>query len=1193
MKQKLFRRLGALLLTFALSLALVVPAWAASSVTLGSHELTLQKGESTSIAATVTIDGNWDMNTKLYWQSSDPTVVEVNRNENVIGGDGIIKAVDYGTAAVSYIYEQDGRVVASDTCMITVPNPASDVIINSNYNTTNNPLVLNRVGNSSRLTATVTPENATDTVTWSSSDPSVVSVASDSSDPLRCLVTAQAVGEATVTVTAGEKSASCRVEVSGVTVSPTSLSLEIGGSATITSRAYGSAAKDPVQRVWQSSDPSVAAVDRSTGRVTARGVGTADISLTYSSAGTIYAVPRCRVTVTENDSTTLTGTATAGAPYVFSDILSALNGKCPGTLSYITNLSVPTGEGVLYYNHTSTDDTGFGVGATERYYYEDGVLGERYLGGLTFVPNSDFNGETSITFTGYTTAGKSYSGKIRLSVTGSGNVTFITKAGEPVKFQSSNFSAACRSETGREVESVSFELPDPSRGAFYYGYTGAGQYRYEVSPGEEYYAGRAFYLDQVSFVPAENYIGTLRLPFYGTDTMGETFTGYLNLIVVPSYSRGQRSELTITALRDTAVGFDKFDFTAVCQQILNEPLNYVRFTPPERSAGTLYYNYRSRSNYDSLVNANTRYYASRSPRISDLTFVPASGRTDPVTIEFTGIGSYSGKAYHEAVTIYFRDGGGGGAITYAATSGQAIPLETADFDGLCQELTGNGLSRIVFQSLPDTYEGTLYTNYNSGYSSGNRVTFNTTIYRSSLSTVAFVPKSDFTGTVELEFIGYDTNGEHFNGTLLFEVEEGNSTLSYYAYSGATLSFRPSDFNDLCKRSTGGTLNYVRFQLPASSAGTLYYRYNSTSTGRNSVSSGTSFYYSPSSSYSYNRLENVFFVSAPNYSGTVSFEFNGISTSGARFTGTVEIAVSPLHSADLDYTVTSLPFSFSAEDFYVACAPALERALSYVTFNALPDASKQGRLYLNYTRYGTGTAAATTVRYNYEGSTSLDQLVFVPKADYKGTVELPYTAYDTRGNSVSGTVRLTVTAPKTCRFRDVEQTSSWAAPSVEFLYQGGVVKGTGGGSFSPSLNVTRGDFVLMLYRAFRLPAAGTASYSDVPSDSYYAKAIASAKAAGLIPAGTDLFYPDVPIIREDAFVMLYKALRRAGVPLPSGTAADLSSFRDHDSVSADAVNMIASLVRLKVLKGDNTHRLNAEKPITRAEVSAILHRAMTL
>ena len=141
-------------------------------------------------------------------------------------------------------------------------------------------------------------------------------------------------------------------------------------SWTPTFTAYGNAKGKQgttVQRYWQSDDPLVAAVNRTSGVITPRGVGETCVRFTYVVNGRPYDVSPIEVTVSEDDRSIFKDNATAGAPYLLSEIMSELNSICREQtgypLSYITNVMVPTREGVLYYNHVSSDDTGFGVGA--------------------------------------------------------------------------------------------------------------------------------------------------------------------------------------------------------------------------------------------------------------------------------------------------------------------------------------------------------------------------------------------------------------------------------------------------------------------------------------------------------------------------------------------------------------------------------------------------------------------------------------------------------------------------------------------------------------------------------------------------------------------------------------------------------------------------------------------------------------
>ena len=147
-------------------------------------------------------------------------------------------------------------------------------------------------GTARKLTATVTPSNATDkTVTWQSSNDWVAEVDDDGT------VRAVGTGSATIYAQAGDKTATCRVtvknilvEVERVTLSEETLTLMYGETATLTATVEPDNA-DENTAMWSSSDTAVATMDEN-GTVTAVGIGTATI---YAQAGNKRAA--CLVTV--------------------------------------------------------------------------------------------------------------------------------------------------------------------------------------------------------------------------------------------------------------------------------------------------------------------------------------------------------------------------------------------------------------------------------------------------------------------------------------------------------------------------------------------------------------------------------------------------------------------------------------------------------------------------------------------------------------------------------------------------------------------------------------------------------------------------------------------------------------------------------------------------------------------------------
>ena len=228
-----------------------------SSVTLSQTSLTLEVGQTATLTATVKPDNATDKD--VTWSSSNTTIATVS--------NGTVTAKAEGTATIT---AKAGD--KSATCTVTVKK-ASIAVTSITLSQTTLSL---EVGQTATLTATVKPDNATDkTVTWTSSNTSIATVSNGT-------VTAKAEGTATITAKAGDKSATCTVTVkkasiavTSVTLSQTTLSLEVGQTATLTATVKPDNATDKTV-TWTSSNTSIATV--SNGTVTAKAEGTATIT---------------------------------------------------------------------------------------------------------------------------------------------------------------------------------------------------------------------------------------------------------------------------------------------------------------------------------------------------------------------------------------------------------------------------------------------------------------------------------------------------------------------------------------------------------------------------------------------------------------------------------------------------------------------------------------------------------------------------------------------------------------------------------------------------------------------------------------------------------------------------------------------------------------------------------------------------
>ena len=111
------------------------------------------------------------------------------------------------------------------------------------------------------------------------------------------------------------------------------------------------------------------------------------------------------------------------------------------------------------------------------------------------------------------------------------------------------------------------------------------------------------------------------------------------------------------------------------------------------------------------------------------------------------------------------------------------------------------------------------------------------------------------------------------------------------------------------------------------------------------------------------------------------------------------------------------------------------------------------------------------------------------------------------------------------FTDVAA-DAYYAKAVAWAVENGVTTGTGDGKFSPDAPCTRGQAVTFLWRALGQLTGDTASFADVPADSYFAQAVAWAAQSGVTTGvGNNLFAPDALCTRAQIVTFLFRAYRK--------------------------------------------------------------------
>ena len=109
------------------------------------------------------------------------------------------------------------------------------------------------------------------------------------------------------------------------------------------------------------------------------------------------------------------------------------------------------------------------------------------------------------------------------------------------------------------------------------------------------------------------------------------------------------------------------------------------------------------------------------------------------------------------------------------------------------------------------------------------------------------------------------------------------------------------------------------------------------------------------------------------------------------------------------------------------------------------------------------------------------------------------------------------------FTDVSE-SDYYYDAVLWAAANGVTSGTGDGAFSPETPVTRAQAVTFQWRAAGSPAASGGSFDDVDHNAYYVDAVTWAVDEGITSGtGGGSFSPDVVVTRAQAVTFLYREL----------------------------------------------------------------------
>ncbi|MBQ9997437.1 MAG: S-layer homology domain-containing protein, partial [Clostridia bacterium] len=173
------------------------------------------------------------------------------------------------------------------------------------------------------------------------------------------------------------------------------------------------------------------------------------------------------------------------------------------------------------------------------------------------------------------------------------------------------------------------------------------------------------------------------------------------------------------------------------------------------------------------------------------------------------------------------------------------------------------------------------------------------------------------------------------------------------------------------------------------------------------------------------------------------------------------------------------------------------------------------------------------------------------------------------------------------FADVDNTH-WAYTYIDYLTEKGIINGKENNKFCPEDNITRAEYVTLLYRLSGKDAEEkTVVFDDVSTDDWYFEAVMWAY-NNKITNGVNAteFCPENNITREEMAVLTVRFLNNSGKTLANNEQD--KQFNDYKDISDWAVSSVEVLQKAEILNGDDDFNFNPLNSSTRAETAKILY-----
>jgi len=176
------------------------------------------------------------------------------------------------------------------------------------------------------------------------------------------------------------------------------------------------------------------------------------------------------------------------------------------------------------------------------------------------------------------------------------------------------------------------------------------------------------------------------------------------------------------------------------------------------------------------------------------------------------------------------------------------------------------------------------------------------------------------------------------------------------------------------------------------------------------------------------------------------------------------------------------------------------------------------------------------------------------------------------------------------FTDVG-TNTWYSEAVDYVWANNLMRGTGANTFSPNSTMSRAMVATILYRLADEPSVSFAPvFTDVSAGSWYANAVIWANTNNIVQGvGGGRFAPNADVTREQFVTLLFRFAMFLEIDTSVPMSFNLLQFEDRIHISSWAQEPMLWAAYHGLITGTSITTLSPSGTATRAQCATILHR----